>query len=104
MSNVVLVDGPAADPAAGHADRPTDGEALDAYSTVITAVARDLAPSVANLRVLRRGRGGRRAAGGGSAFVLAPDGYLVTSAHVVEGSIPEGVASFVDGREMSFEV
>ncbi|MBW3654092.1 MAG: trypsin-like peptidase domain-containing protein, partial [Actinobacteria bacterium] len=37
-------------------------------------------------------------------FVLAPDGYLVTSAHVVEGSARDGVASFVDGREMSFEV
>jgi len=103
MSNVLLVDGPAGDPAAGQVDRPSDGEALDAYSSVITAVARDLAPSVANLRVYRRVRGGRRAAGGGSAFVLAPDGYLVTSAHVVEGS-PDGVASFVDGREMPFEV
>jgi S1-C subfamily serine protease len=28
----------------------------------------------------------------------------VTSAHVVEGSAPDGVASFVDGREMTFEV
>jgi S1-C subfamily serine protease len=36
--------------------------------------------------------------------VLAPDGYLVTSAHVVEGATADGVASFVDGREMSFEV
>lgn len=104
MSNVLLVDGPAGDPAAGPADRPTDGEALDAYSSVITAVARDLAPSVANLRVHRRGRNGRRVAGGGSAFVLAPDGYLVTSAHVVEGSAGDGVASFVDGREMRFGV
>jgi serine protease Do len=104
MSNVLLVDGPAGDAVAGPAERPTDGEALDAYSTVITAVARDLAPSVANLRVYRRVRGGRRAAGGGSAFVLAPDGYLVTSAHVVEGSAGDGVASFVDGREMRFEV
>ena len=67
-------------------------------------VARDLAPSVANLRVFRRVRGGRRAAGGGSAFVLSPDGFLVTSAHVVEGSGTGGVASFVDGRELSFDV
>ena len=104
MSNVRLVDGPSGGPAAGPPARPTDDEALDAYSSVITAVARDLAPSVANLRVYRRVRGGRRVGGGGSAFVLAPDGYLVTSAHVVEGSAPDGVASFVDGREMSFEV
>jgi S1-C subfamily serine protease len=104
MSNVLLVDGPAGDPTADRRDRPSDGEALDAYSSVITTVARDLAPSVANLRVYRRVRGGRRIGGGGSAFVLAPDGYLVTSAHVVERSAPDGVASFVDGREMTFEV
>jgi S1-C subfamily serine protease len=102
MSNVLLVDGPAADGAATQ-DRPSDSEALDAYSSVVTAVARDLAPSVANLRVYRRVRGGRRATGGGSAFVLAPDGFLITSAHVVEGTVG-GVASFVDGRELPFTV
>jgi serine protease Do len=83
--------------------RPSDGEALDAYSRVVTAVARDLAPSVANLRVTRRLRGGRTAMGGGSAVVITPDGFLVTSAHVVEGS-RSGSASFVDGREMRFAV
>src|SRR3954453_16962223 len=70
--------------------------ALDAYSRVVTEVARALAPSVANLRVRQ---------GGGSAFVLAPDGYLLTSAHVVMSSRPaRGRASFVDGRETRFEV
>src|SRR3954467_9036337 len=68
--------------------------ALDAYSRVVTEVARALAPSVANLRVRN---------GGGSAFVLAPDGYLLTSAHVVAGGT-RGRASFVDGREARFEV
>ena len=66
-------------------------------------MARDLAPSVANLRVTRRLRGGRTAMGGGSAVVITPDGFLVTSAHVVEGS-RSGSASFVDGREMRFAV
>jgi serine protease Do len=84
-------------------ERPSDDEALDAYSRVVTAVARDLAPSVANLRVTRRIRGGRTAMGGGSAVVITPDGFLVTSAHVVEGS-RIGSASFVDGREMRFTV
>jgi S1-C subfamily serine protease len=75
--------------------------ALDAYSRVVTEVARALAPSVANLRV-RQGR----SLGGGSAFVLAPDGYLLTSAHVVAGdsSRPSGRASFVDGHETRFDV
>ncbi|MEN3281604.1 MAG: hypothetical protein V7607_2744 [Solirubrobacteraceae bacterium] len=84
-------------------DRPTDDEALDAYSRVVTTVARDLAPSVANLRVTRRLRGGRVAMGGGSAVVIAPDGFLLTSAHVVEGA-GAGEASFVDGRAMRFTV
>jgi serine protease Do len=95
-------DGDAAAVPAGDG-RPSDDEALDAYSRVITMVARDLAPSVANLRVSRRLRGGRVAVGGGSAVVIAPDGYLLTSAHVVEGS-RSGSASFVDGREMPFDV
>src|SRR3954471_1254327 len=72
--------------------------ALDAYSRVVTEVARTLAPSVANLRVRRR-----RMLGGGSAFVIAPDGYLVTSAHVVEGGAT-GRASFTDGRATRFSV
>ena len=92
--------GPARQPAG---DRPTDDEALDAYSRVVTTVARDLAPSVANLRVTRRLRGGRVAMGGGSAVVIAPDGFLLTSAHVVEGA-SGGEASFVDGRAMRFNV
>src|SRR3954463_1634517 len=75
---------------------------LDAYSRVVTEVARALAPSVANLRISRRSRRGGWL-GGGSAFVLAPDGYLVTSAHVVEHG-GTGRASFVDGRDERFSV
>jgi S1-C subfamily serine protease len=86
-----------------------DAEALDAYSRTVSGVAERLAPSVANLRVLRRTReGGRVPAGAGSAFVLAPDGFLVTSAHVVAsrraGVSRNGIASFPDGRETPFEV
>jgi S1-C subfamily serine protease len=85
------------------AGRPTDAEALDAYSQVVTRVARDLAPSVANLRVVRRGPRGGTAVGGGSGVVVAPDGFLLTSAHVVEGS-SRGEATFVDGRQARFDV
>src|SRR5437762_2319176 len=45
--------------------RPSAEEALDAYSQVVTGVARDLAPSVANLRVTRGLRGGRTDTRGG---------------------------------------
>src|SRR4051812_41400563 len=47
---------------------PGDVEALDAYSRVVTYVAETLAPSVANLRVSRRGR----QRGGGSGVVITP--------------------------------
>ena len=77
----------------------SEDEALDAYSNAVITVAERLAPSVANLRVSR----GRRA-GGGSAVVITPDGFMLTSAHVVEGSTRPGRASFVDGRELRFEV
>jgi serine protease Do len=81
-----------------------EAEALDAYSRIVTTVAERLSPSVANLRVSRRVRGGRRLAGGGSAVVITPDGYMLTSAHVVAESDGRARASFVDGRECDVEV
>ncbi len=81
-----------------------EAEALDAYSRVVVDVAERLAPSVANLRVMRRGRGGQVPAGAGSAVALTPDGFLLTSAHVVSGPDRTGRAAFVDGRELSFQV
>jgi S1-C subfamily serine protease len=79
-------------------------QALDAYSRIVVDVAERLAPSVANLRVMRRGRAGQMPAGAGSAVTLTPDGFLLTSAHVVAGPGRSGRASFVDGREVSFRI
>src|SRR6266496_4395265 len=84
-------------------DDAREDEALDAYSKAVTTVAERLTPSVANLRVSRRVRGGRRLDGGGSAVVITPDGFTLTSAHVIERT-DGGRASFVDGRELEFEV
>ncbi len=83
---------------------PAEAEALDAYSRAVVAVAERLAPSVASLRVMRRTRGGQVPAGAGSAVVLTPDGFLLTSAHVVGRSSTRGRASFADGSEARFEV
>jgi S1-C subfamily serine protease len=82
---------------------PSDTEALDAYSQVVTTVAERLLGSVASLRISRRLSGGRQAQGSGSAVAITPDGFLVTSAHVVEGA-GKGRASLPDGRELRFEV
>jgi S1-C subfamily serine protease len=78
---------------------PTEREALDAYSTTVTSVAERVLPAVASLRVGRSGRGG----GAGSAVVITPDGFLVTSAHVVaQGG--SASASFINGSEYDVEV
>ena len=65
-------------------------EALDAYSRTVAGVAERLSPSVAHLRVTRQTRRGRVPSGAGSAVVLTPDGFLLTSAHVVAGHASPG--------------
>ena len=87
----------------GTVGQHSDDEALDAYSRVVTGVCDRILPSVASLKVMHRVRGGRRTAGSGSAVALTSDGYLVTSAHVVDDG-REGTAAFADGREFDFEV
>jgi S1-C subfamily serine protease len=80
---------------------PDETEALDAYSRVVTTVAESVSPSVANLRLSRRGR----AVGAGSGVVITPDGFLLTSAHVVEGGGGARVrGSFTDGRELTLRM
>jgi S1-C subfamily serine protease len=79
---------------------PTEREALDAYSTTVTSVAERVLPSVASLRV---GRPGRPGGGAGSAVAITPDGYLVTSAHVV-AQAGSASASFLDGTEYDVDV
>lgn len=93
--------------AAGTAAAPIpavdDDEALDAYSAVVTAVAERLLSQVVQLRVTRRRSSGARPAGAGSGVVVTPDGYILTSAHVLAGA-KGGIAAFSDGRELSFEI
>ena len=88
----------AADPVGG----PDPEDALDAYSRTVISVAEALSPSVANLQVSRRTRRGT-AIGAGSGVAISADGFLITSAHVVEGS-RRGVASFSDGSETDVSV
>ena len=79
-------------------------EALDAYSRTVAGVAEQLAPSVANLRVTQVTRRGRVPTGAGSGVVLTPDGFLLTSAHVIAGRDRQGRAAFTDGREFQFQI
>ncbi|MEX2393298.1 MAG: trypsin-like peptidase domain-containing protein [Actinomycetota bacterium] len=78
-------------------------EAMDAYSSIVTSVADRVIPSVASVRVMREVPGGRVHAGAGSAVAITPDGFAVTSAHVVQGSAG-GSATFSDGHEAPYDV
>ena len=75
-----------------------DADALDAYSAVVTAVAQAVLPSVASISVRSR-----RGNGGGSASVITPDGYLLTSAHVVAGT-RSAEATFADGTTVAADI
>jgi S1-C subfamily serine protease len=94
---------PGTTPAAGPEKLP-DAEAFDAYSRTVAGVAETLGPSVAHLTVSRRSRRGRRMDGAGSGVAISPDGFMLSAAHVVDGTDGRGRASFPDGRQFSFEV
>src|SRR5262245_43302223 len=77
---------------------PDEGEALDAYSSVIVRVSERLRPAVVNLR---SGRGRRE--GSGSGVLFTPDGFLLTNHHVVQGAERVRVR-LSDGQELGGRV
>jgi S1-C subfamily serine protease len=70
-----------------------DDELLDAYSKTISAVVSRVAPSVVNIRVTTK----KGQAGGGSGFIIARDGFILTNSHVVHGATELNV-TLHDGR------
>jgi S1-C subfamily serine protease len=66
-----------------------DDDLHDAYSRAVIGVVDAAAAAVTSLAISagrRRGRGRSEPTGAGSAFVVAPDGYLLTNSHVVAGA------------------
>jgi S1-C subfamily serine protease len=80
------------------ANMPSEKDALDAYSQIVSSVAAKLLPSVASLAV-HTGRG----EGAGSGVAFTDDGFMLTSAHVVAYA-NTGVAEFANGTETRFDV
>ncbi len=59
--------------------RRDDSNCSTAIRRTIAAVVNRVAPSVVNIRVLS----GERGQGGGSGFIIARDGFILTNSHVV---------------------
>ncbi|WP_378951222.1 S1C family serine protease [Mesorhizobium sp. ANAO-SY3R2] len=79
--------------------QPHDAGLLDAYSSTVADAVDRIGPTVCRIGPVADGR---RAAGQGSGFVIAPDGLIVTNFHVVgearavRVAMPDGTSA--DGR------
>jgi S1-C subfamily serine protease len=83
-------------------------ELLDAYSAAVTGVVRKVSPSVVKIDISHhlshRGFVSRRRAkrqplrGSGSGLIFAPDGFILTNSHVIDGAASINVI-MADGRE-----
>jgi S1-C subfamily serine protease len=75
-----------------------DLELLDSYSRTVVSVADTVGPAVVSLMVGRSGAGRPSGVlGAGSGVIIAPDGYVLTNAHVVHGA-GRVQATLTDGR------
>ena len=81
-----------------------NNDLLDAYSRAVVAAAEMVSPTVVNLEVQQRLGVRRRARGAGSGFVFTPDGFILTSSHVVAGSATAPTVTFSDGCRFEAEL
>jgi len=65
----------------------TDAELLDAYSRAVIRVVESIGPAVVSIAVGKRVAGCRgEQMGAGSGVIVAPDGYVLTNDHVIQGA------------------
>ena len=84
----------------------SDAHALDAYSRTVIDVVQQVGPAVVQVgvrkAVMDRSMGSvmqRIAEGAGSGIIFAPDGYVITNAHVVDGARTITV-TLADGHDL----
>lgn len=79
----------------------TDEDLLDAYSRAVVGVVDKVGPAVISIGVRKRTRSPRYGQeGAGSGVIIAPDGFVLTNHHVVEGAEDIQVR-LTDGRGFS---
>lgn len=79
----------------------TDEDLLDAYSRAVVGVVEKVGPAVISIGVRKRTRSPRYGQeGAGSGVIIAPDGFVLTNHHVVEGAEDIQVR-LTDGRSFS---
>ena len=83
----------------------TDRQLLDAYSTTVTGVVKNVAQAVAHIKVIKKVKHPQtkktiEQPGSGSGFVISTDGYIVTNDHVIENA-SSIKAAFADGIELN---
>lgn len=79
----------------------TDEDLLDAYSRAVVGVVDKVGPAVISIGVRKRTRSPRYGQeGAGSGVIIAPDGFVLTNHHVVEGAEDIQVR-LTDGRSFS---
>jgi S1-C subfamily serine protease len=105
MKEGFLIDGPTSASAVAGANRdgdtPSDPELLDAYSRAVISVVEAVGPAVVSIAV-DAGRG-VKPTGAGSGVIIAPDGYVLTNSHVVNGAA-RVTATLTDGRTLGATV
>jgi S1-C subfamily serine protease len=83
---------------------PADAALLDGFSRAVVGVVEAVAPAVVSIHVGRRSRRDDfERVGAGSGVVIAPDGYVLTNAHVV-GENREIRLTFLSGNEVAAEL
>ncbi len=88
-----------------------DVDALDAYSRTVIDVVQRVAPAVVQIGVTKQvmaptqfgGIMPHRAEGAGSGVIFAPDGYILTNSHVVDGA-SRIIVTLADGRDLPGQV